>query len=59
MSTVVVCVIIGAICGVVGFLIAACLSAEHRYDVQKVYQTGYMEGFDDGAHLRDNKYGTV
>ena len=59
MKTAVACVLIGVICGVVGFLIAACLSAEHRFDVHKIYEAGYMEGYDDGTHLRDNRYGTV
>ena len=49
----------GVLCGTVAFLVASCIFAENTHDMQKVYETGYMEGFDDGIHMRDNKYGRI
>ena len=59
MSTVAGFVFGGVLCGVVGFLAASCLATENKHDAQKIYQAGYVEGYNDGQHLRENKYGTV
>ncbi len=58
MNTIAGFIIGGLICGPVGFIVAACLGLEHNHDAQKVYEAGYMDGYDDGAHLKECKYGT-
>lgn len=58
MNTIAGFIIGGLICGPVGFIVAACIVMEHKHDTQKVYEAGYMEGYHDGAHLKECKYGT-
>lgn len=58
MNTAIGFVIGGLLCGAVGFMIAACIGLERNHDAQKVYEAGYMDGYYDGVHLKDNKYGT-
>ena len=50
----------GALCGVVCFVVASCLSLGNKHDTAKIYQSGYMAGYYDGRNKKESKYnGTV
>ena len=58
MNTAIGFVIGGILCGGLGWLVASCMALENKYDAQKVYKAGYLEGYDDGIKSKECKYGT-
>ena len=58
MNTAIGFVVGGILCGGLGYIIAACMAMERKHDEQKIYQAGYLEGYHDGVHLKENRYGT-
>ena len=58
MNTIAGFIIGGVLCGFIGFLIASCLALDKNHNAQKVYEAGYLEGYDDGIKSKECKYGT-
>ena len=59
MNTAIGFIVGSVLCGGLGFLLASWLAMENKHDAEKVYKAGYLEGYHDGAHLKENRYGAA